>query len=357
MIQVPCSASVSLRPCLPPVPATLALAVLLAVAGCGSKTSGEAGSSKAGNDLLLVSYAVTKSAYDRILPIFIADWKARTGQTLSIRTSYGGSASQTRAIIDGLEADVANLALGGDIDQLQKAGLIEAGWEKELPHMAVLTNSVVAVVTRPGNPKGIRAWKDLARQDVKVITANPKTSGGARWNFLALWGSVSQAGGTAEQAKTFVTSVYRNVDNLPRDAREASDAFLKRGQGDVLLNYENEAILARRKGELTSPYLVLDPNIRIEAPVAVVDRNVDRKGTRKAAEALAAYLQSEPAQTIFAEEGFRPVNPRVWSVVKGQFAPVNRLYSVEAFGGWPQVDRTFFARGRGLWDQLFRQSR
>jgi sulfate transport system substrate-binding protein len=168
---------------------------------------------------------------------------------------------------------------------------------------------------------------------------------------------VSQGGGTAEQAKTFVSAVYRNVDNLPRDAREASDAFLKRGQGDVLLNYENEAILARRKGELSSPYLVPDPNIRIEAPVAVVDRNVDRRGTRKAAEALAAYLQSEPAQVIFAEEGFRPVNAKVWAKLKDQFAPVKTLFSVEAFGGWPQVERTFFARGSGLWDQLFRQSR
>jgi sulfate/thiosulfate-binding protein len=341
-----------------PRPAAVwALALLLAVAGCGSKSSRDSGSSGGGNDLLLVSYAVTKTAYDRILPKFIADWKARTGQTLSIRTSYGGSASQTRAIIDGLEADVANLALGGDIDKLRQVGLIAPGWETELPHNAVLTNSVVALVTRPGNPKGIRTWNDLARRDVKVITANPKTSGGARWNFLALWGSVSQAGGSAEQAKAFVTSVYRNVDNLPRDAREASDAFLKRGQGDVLLNYENEAILARRKGELTSPYLVPNPNIRIEAPVAVVDRNVDRRGTRKAAEALAAYLQSEPAQAIFAEEGFRPVNPQVWAKVKGQFAPVETLFSVEAFGGWPQVDRTFFAQGSGLWDQLFRQSR
>lgn len=307
--------------------------------------------------MLLVSYAVTKNAYDRILPGFIADWKARTGQTLTIRTSYGGSASQARAIIDGLEADVAQLALAGDIDKLQKTGLIDAGWDKELPHNATVTNSTVALITRPGNPKGIRTWSDLARPDVQVITANPKTSGGARWNFLALWGSVSQTGGSPEQAKAFVTKVYRNVQNLPRDAREASDAFLKRNQGDVLLNYENEAILATRKGELTSPFLVPDPNIRIEAPVAVVDRNVERHGTRKAAEALAAYLQSEPAQAIFAEEGFRPVNPQVWKKVQGQFTPVKTLAGVEAFGGWPQVDRTFFAKEGGLWDQLFRQSR
>lgn len=357
MIQPPCLPPTVTRRVCPPLPAALALALLLGVAGCGAKSGGGSTSKGGGNDLLLVSYAVTKSAYDRILPKFIADWKARTGTTLTIRTSYGGSASQTRAIIDGLEADVANLALTGDIDKLQEAGLIEPGWQKELPHNAIVTNSVVALITRPGNPKGIRAWKDLGRKDVRVITANPKTSGGARWNLLALWGSVTEGGGSGDQARAFVTSVYRNVDNLPRDAREASDAFLMRGQGDVLLNYENEAILARRKGDLTSPFLVPSPNIRIEAPVAVVDRHVDRHGTRKAAEALAAYLQSEPAQAIFAEEGFRPVNTKVWERVRGKFAPVQPLFSVEAFGGWPQVDRTFFARGSGLWDQLFRQSR
>ena len=337
-----------------PASVSLALLLLLGLAGCGS---GGGAKKDGGTDLLLVSYAVTKNAYDKILPAFIADWKARTGQTLTIRTSYGGSASQTRAIIDGLEADVANLALAGDIDKLQKMGLIDAGWEKELPYNSNVTNSVVALITRPGNPKGIRTWSDLARPDVQVITANPKTSGGARWNFLALWGSVSPGSGNEAQAREFVTKVYRNVDNLPRDAREASDAFLKRNQGDVLLNYENEAILAKRKGELTSPFLVPDPNIRIEAPVAVVDRNVDRHGTRKAAEALAAYLQSEPAQAIFAEEGFRPVLPQVWKKVEGQFTPVKTLVGVAAFGGWPQVDRTFFATGSGLWDQLFRESR
>jgi sulfate transport system substrate-binding protein len=323
-------------------------------AGTGQSAGGQGGS---GKELLLVSYAVTKSAYDRILPKFQAEWRAKTGETLNIRTSYGGSGSQTRAIIDGLEADVATLALAGDVEKLQKAGLIEPGWEREFPNDSIITHSVVAFLTRDGNPKRVKTWKDLARPDVTVITANPKTSGGARWNFLGLWGSVTQTGGTEEQARQFVTAVYRNVDNLPKDAREATDTFLKRGQGDVLLNYENEAILATKMGELKAPFLVPEVNVRIEGPVAVVDKNVDKKGTRKAAEALAAYLSSEPAQEIFAEEGFRPVNAGVWARVKERFASVKTLFSAADFGGWSKIDKTFFGKSGGLWDELFRTSR
>ncbi|MCP9848493.1 sulfate ABC transporter substrate-binding protein [Cyanobium sp. Morenito 9A2] len=333
--------------------AGLALALLLSACGGPAGTSNGSGQPK---QLLLVSYAVTKAAYDRILPAFRADWKARTGEDLEIRTSYGGSGSQTRAIIDGLEADVAGLALGADVNKLQQAGLIEPGWEKELPNDSVITHSTVALLTRPGNPKGIKTWQDLNRKDVEVVSANPRTSGGARWNFLGLWGSITQTGGSDAQAKAFVSAVYGNVKNLPKDAREASDVFLKRNQGDVLLNYENEAILATRTGDLKAPYLVPDPNIRIDGPVAVVDRNVDRRGTRREAEALARYLMSAPAQTIFAEEGFRPVNPGVWSKVKGRFAPVGSLFTVEAFGGWSRVEASFFSAG-GLWDQLFDRAR
>jgi sulfate transport system substrate-binding protein len=338
--------------------ASTACIALAGLTGCGTpKATTEAGnSSSSPQQLLLVSYAVTKAAYDRILPAFEADWKARTGQSVSVKTSYGGSGSQTRAVIDGLEADVVGLALGGDVLKLQKAGLIEAGWDKELPHDSTITHSVVALITREGNPKGIRTWKDLGKAGVSVVTANPKTSGGARWNFLALWGSASRDGGSEAQARAFVGQVYGNVESLPRDAREASDVFLKRGQGDVLMNYENEAIQARKSGELTQSFLVPEQNIRIDAPIAVVDRNVDKHGTRKAAEALATFLQSEKAQTIFAEEGFRPVNETVWTKVKDRFAPVPRLFSVADFGGWEKVNATFFGDD-GLWDQLFRQRR
>ena len=333
----------------------MALAVL---PGCSStKTTGQAeNSTGAPQNVLLVSYAVTKAAYDRILPAFEADWKAKTGQTIKVTTSYGGSGSQTRAVIDGLEADVVGLALGGDVLKIEKAGLIQPGWQQELPYNATVTHSAVALIPRAGNPKGIQGWKDLAKPGVKVVTANPKTSGGARWNLLALWGSVTETGGTEAQAKAFLAQVYGNVESLPRDAREASDVFLKRGQGDVMLNYENEAIQARKSGELKQPFLVPELNIRIDGPIAVVDKNVDKKGTRKAAEALAAYLQSEKAQQIFAEEGFRPVSEEVWAKVKGQFASVKTLFSVDTFGGWKAVNTRFFGDG-GIWDQLFQQQR
>jgi sulfate transport system substrate-binding protein len=337
--------------------AALAAGALLSVASCRSPQQGSESPSLASDQqLLLVSYAVTKGAYDRILPQFIADWKTKTGQTLRISTSYGGSGSQTRAVIDGLEADVVTLALAADVDKLQQAGLIAAGWETELPNNSIITNSAVALLTRPGNPKEIRTWADLAKPGVTVVTANPKTSGGARWNFLGLWGSITQTGGSDQQAEAYVSNVYKNVDNLPKDAREASDVFLKRNQGDVLLNYENEAILATRTGDLTDPFVVPELNVRIEGPVAVVDKVVDRKGTRKAAEALAAYLLSEPAQQIFADEGFRPTNQAIWNRVKARFAPVKRFFSVSEFGGWSKVDATFFAKG-GVWDRLVAKTR
>jgi len=339
------------------------LAVLVSgglLGGCAQApapgTGGQAVSKGGPQQLLLVSYAVTKAPYDRILPKFQADWKAKTGQELTIRASYGPSGVQTRAIIDGIEADVATLALAGDVQKLQEAQLVRPGWQQRLPHQGIITESVVVFVPRKGNPKGVKAWSDLAKPGLSMITANPKTSGGARWNFLGLWGSVTQSGGSEAQAKAFVTSVYRKVDNLPKDSREAADLFLKRGQGDVLLTYENEAILASRAGLLESPFVVPSPNIRIEGPVVVVDRNVDRRGTRKAAEALATYLSSPEAQKIFAQEGFRPVDASVWAQVKDRFAPVAKLYSAAAFGGWTTINATFFSKG-GLWDQLFASTR
>jgi len=334
-----------------------AAAVGLLLSACGgSPDAGRGPGGKGSQELLLVSYAVTKSAYARILPAFEAQWKAKTGQEITVKTSYGGSGTQTRAVIDGLDADVVTLALGADVLKLQQAGLIEAGWEKELPRNSIITHSAVALITRGSNPKGIKTWSDLTKPDVTVVTANPKTSGGARWNFLGLWGSVSQNGGTDQQAEQYVASVYKNVDNLPKDAREASDVFLKRGQGDVLLNYENEAILATKTGDLKAPFIVPELNIRIEGPVAVVDKTVDKRGTRQAAEALAAYLLTPQAQQIFAEEGFRPTDPGVWSKVQSRFSPVRRWFSVADFGGWAKVNQDFFGDG-GIWDRLFTNNR
>lgn len=334
-----------------------ALGMVGALSGCGTpEQRAQQGGSGGSKEILLVSYAVTKSAYDRILPQFEADWKAKTGETVTVKASYGGSGSQTRAVIDGLEADLVGLALGGDVLKIEKAGLIEPGWEKELPHNATITHSAVAMLTRAGNPKGIKGWQDLNQPGLTVVTANPKTSGGARWNFLGLWGSVSQTGGTPQQARDFVAKVYGNVESLPKDAREASDVFLKRGLGDVLLNYENEAIQAKKSGELKQPFIVPVTNILIEGPIAVVDKNVDKRGTRKVAEALAAYLQSEKAQQIFAEEGFRPVNASIWAKVKARFTPITKQFTVGDFGGWNKVNQEFFGDD-GVWDQLFRQRR
>lgn len=305
--------------------------------------------------LTLVSYAVTKTAYDEITKRFAAEWKAKTGQTVTFKASYGGSGSQTRAVIDGLEADVVNLAMAADVTKIEKAGLIKAGWQKELPNNSTPVNSTVVAFVRPGNPKKINTWQDLDNKNVDVVTANPKTSGGARWNFLALWGAITRTGGDEARARSFITGVYKNADVLPKDAREATDFFVKRNQGDVLLNWETEAILAKQKGEWTTPYKVFSPNVLTEQPVAVVDKVVDKRGTRKVAEAFARYLYTPTAQRIFVDKGFRPITPEGKAYARGKF-PVVKFFQVGDFGGWGGVDQKFFGKG-GVWDQIFAKSR
>ena len=294
-------------------------------------------------ELTLVSYAVTQDAYEKIIPKFVADWKEKTGQTVVFDQSYGGSGSQTRAVLDGLEADVVALALALDTKKLEEGGLIEPGWEQEAPNNSIVTKSVAALVTREGNPKGIKGWKDLSRDDVQVITANPKTSGGARWNYLALWGQAAENGGEAS-AQEYVTKVYSGVPVLPKDAREASDVFYQRKQGDVLINYENEVLLAAQKGEV-QPYIVPDVNISIDNPVAVVDANVDKHNTREVAEAFVAYLFTPEAQKEFASSGFRPVDTDVSKEFAKQYPPVGKLFTVSDLGGWDGVQTKFFDDG------------
>ncbi|HEY9848677.1 MAG TPA: sulfate ABC transporter substrate-binding protein [Leptolyngbyaceae cyanobacterium] len=301
-------------------------------------------------ELTLVSFAVTKAAYDRIIPNFVAKWKREQNQNVRFNQSYGGSGSQTRAVIDGLEADVVHLALAFDVNRIQQVGLIQPGWEREIPNNGVVSKSVVALVTRPGNPKRIQGWSDLAKNGVKVITANPKTSGVARWNFLALWGSVVRTGGNENAARRFVSQVYQNVPVLPRDAREASDAFYKQGQGDVLLNYENEILLAKQQGE-TEPYIIPQVNISIENPVAVVDRNVNKHGTRQVAEAFVKYLATPEAQREFAKVGFRPANAAVAAEFSRTFPRINNLFTVAQLGGWDNAQRRFFA-DNAIFDQI-----
>jgi sulfate transport system substrate-binding protein len=302
-------------------------------------------------ELTLVSFSVTKSAYERIIPRFVAKWKRENNnQNVSFNQSYGGSGSQTRAVIDGLEADVVHLSLALDTDRIQQAGLIQAGWEREVPNSGIVSKSVVALVARPGNPKKIQGWADLAKPGIKVITANPKTSGVARWNFLGLWGSVTKNGGNEQAARTFVGKVYKNVPVLPKDAREASDVFYKQNQGDVLINYENEVLLAKQKGE-AEPFIIPQVNISIDNPVAVVDKYAAKHGTTKVAEAFVKYLFTPEAQQEFAKVGFRPANSTVAGQFSSQFPRIGKLFTVSDMGGWKGAQSKFFADGT-IFDQI-----
>ncbi|NMF85197.1 sulfate ABC transporter substrate-binding protein [Nodosilinea sp. P-1105] len=328
-----------------------------AIAACGGNgnqaTTGEDGQAARSDtiDLTLVSYAVTEAAYSNIIPLFVEQWEAETGQTVRFDQSYGGSGSQTRAVIDGLEADIVALAIPADTYQIQDAGLIEPGWEAETPNGdGIVTSSVGVIVTREGNPKNIQDWDDLTRDDVTFVTANPKTSGGARWNYLALWGHISETGGTEEEAKAFVTDAFTNVPILPRDAREATDVFFTQNQGDALINYENEVLLAAQQGD-ELPYVIPQNNIYIANPIAVVDTYVDQRGTREAAEAFVAFLFTPEAQREFAKVGFRPVIPEVQQEFADAFPEVENLFTAEDFGGWSQINADFFADG-AIFDQI-----
>jgi sulfate transport system substrate-binding protein len=305
-------------------------------------------------ELTLVSFAVTKDAHDAIIPKFVEKWKQEKGQNVTVTTSYGGSGSQTRAVIDGLEADVVHLALALDTEKLVKAGLIEQGWEQETPNNGIVAKSVAALVTRDGNPKNIKSFGDLAKPDVKWITADPKTSGIARWNFLTLWNyAMKTGGGNQAKAEKFMTQAFNNVPVLTKDAREASDVFLTQGQGDALVNYENEILLAqKKKGEKLS-YTIPEVNLSIDTPVAVVDKYVDKRGTREVAEAFVKFLYTPEAQEEFVKAGFRPVNEAVAKnkALTSEFPPVKTLGTVQDYGGWNEVQKKFFADG-AFFDQM-----
>ncbi|MBN3873234.1 sulfate ABC transporter substrate-binding protein [Nostoc sp. JL33] len=341
------------------------LSVALAACSGGSQnnsstqtpTANPVSATKENVELTLVSFAVTKAAHEAIIPKFVEQWKKDHNQTVVFKQSYGGSGSQTRAVIDGLEADVVHLALSGDTSKIEKAGLIQSGWEKEVPNNGIVSKTVAALVTRPGNPKGIKTWEDLAKGGIKLITADPKTSGIARWNFLALWNSVIKTGGDEAKATEFVTKVYNNVPILTKDAREATDTFAKQGQGDALINYENEIILAQQKGQKVE-YVVPDVNISIDNPIAVVDKNVDKHGTREVAEGFVKYLYSPSAQQEFVKFGFRPVDETLAQTkeVTDKFPKVKSLGTVADFGGWEAIDKKFFADG-GLFDKIQAQKK
>jgi len=328
----------------------VAASLSVAIAACSGSIADTSGT-KRDVKLTLVSYSVTKAAYDQIIPKFVEKWKKEHNQNVTFNQSYGGSGSQARAVVDGSqEADVVHLSLALDTHKIEQAGLIERGWERELPKGGVVTRSVVAIVTRAGNPKGIKTWEDLTKDGLSIITANPKTSGVAIWNFLALWGSVTQTGGDDAKALEFITKVYKNVPVLTNDAREASDLFFQQGKGDVLLNYEDEVILAELNGQKL-PYVTPEINLSIDNPVAVVDKNVDKHGTREIAEAFVDFLYTSEAQQEFAKLGFRPVNPSVAEEVAQKYPQLQTLFTVQDLGGWDSVQKKFFAEG-AIFDKI-----
>ncbi len=304
--------------------------------------------------LLNVSYDPTRELYIEFNAAFAKYWKTKTGQDVSIKQSHGGSGKQARAIIDGLDADVATLALAGDTDAIVKnGGWIAASWQKRLPHNASPYTSTIVLTVREGNPKGIKDWDDLIRPDIKVITPNPKTSGGARWNYLAAWEFAKRKYGSDAKAKEFVAKLYGNVPILDTGARGAAITFGQRAQGDVLIAWENEAYLLEK--EFSAKFDVVVPSLSIlaEPAVAVVDKNVDRKGTRLVAEEYLKYLYSEEGQDIAGKNFYRPaVSERAKAKYAHQFARIKLFTIDEAFGGWEKADKEHFAEGASF-DQIY----
>ena len=333
------------------------VAISIVAAGCSGAPRESGGTAAAATELLNVSYDPTRELYQDVDAAFVRAWRDRTGATLSIRQSHGGSGSQARSVIDGLQADVVTLALAHDVEAIVKAGLIAPTWQQRLPHKSAPYTSTIVFVVRKGNPKGIRDWPDLIERDVAVITPNPKTSGGARWNYLAAWGyALRQPGGDERAARRFVSALFAHVPVLDSGARGATNTFVQRGIGDVLLAWENEAYLAIAETEGAVEIVVPSVSILAEPPVTVVDQVVDRRGTRAAAEAYLEFLYSIEGQELAAKHHYRPRDPQVATNHAGAFASL-RLFTVdEVFGGWQQAHQTHFADG-GTFDQIYEPTR
>jgi len=304
--------------------------------------------------LLNVSYDPTRELYEAFDAAFARYWLARTGQAVTVRQSHGGSGKQARAVLDGLEADVVTLALAYDVDALEKGGLVAPGWQKRLPDNASPYTSTVVFLVRKGNPKGIRDWDDLVKPGVQVVTPNPRTSGGARWNYLAAWAhALRRFGGDEARVKAFVKALYANVPVLDSGARGSTTTFVERGIGDVLLAWENEACLAvEQLGK--GAFEIVAPRVSIlaEPPVSVVDAVADRRGTRAVAEAYLRYLYSEEGQEIAARNHYRPRDPKVAARHAGEFAALELVTIDNVFGGWQKAQSTHFADG-GTFDQIY----
>jgi sulfate transport system substrate-binding protein len=315
--------------------------------------SGLAAAQTAPVTLLNVSYDPTRELYAEFNTAFAKHWKAQTGQDVTIKQSHGGSGKQARSVIDGIDADVVTLALAGDVDALYKnAALIPQDWQKRLPHNSAPYTSTIVLVVRQGNPKGIKDWDDLVKPGISVITPNPKTSGGARWNYLAAWEFAKRKYGGEAKAKEFVAALYKNVPVLDTGARGSSVTFAQRNQGDVFISWENEAHLLEK--EFGSKVDIVYPSISIlaEPPVAVVDKNVERKGTRKVAEAYLNYLYTDEGQDIVGKNFYRPISAKAQAKYVKQLPKLPLFTIDQAFGGWAKADKDHFADGASF-DQIY----
>jgi sulfate transport system substrate-binding protein len=304
--------------------------------------------------LLNVSYDPTRELYVDVNKAFAAKYRAETGKTVEVKQSHGGSGKQARSVIDGLQADVVTLALAYDIDEIADRGLVAKDWQQKLPHNASPFTSTIIFLVRKGNPKGIKDWDDLARAGVKVITPNPKTSGGARWNYLAAWGYAEKKYGSPEKAREFVQNIFKNVPVLDTGARGSTVSFAERNVGDVLIAWENEAFLSLNEfGKDKFDIVVPSVSILAEPPVAVVDKVVDKKGTRSAAEDYLKFLYTAQVQEIAAKNFYRPRDPAVAAKYADKFPQVE-LFSIDTFGGWRKAQNDHFNDG-GTFDAIYAQ--
>ena len=334
----------------------LLLGTLLAMgmlAGCGSEDQSADSDSGAAKEFLNVSYDPTRELYAEFNEKFKPEWKGQSGEDITFSQSHGGSGKQARSVEEGLEADVVTLALAYDVDEISQAGLIDKDWIKKFPNNSAPYTSTIVFLVRKGNPKQIHDWNDLTREDVQVVTPNPKTSGGARWNYLAAWAYASeQFHGDEGQIKDFMKKMFSHVVALDSGARGATTSFVQRGQGDVLIAWENEALLSVKDDP--DKYEVVIPSISIlaEPSVAVVDEVVDRKGTRKLAEAYINYLYSPQGQEIAAKNFYRPRDPEIAAKYASQFPALKLVTIDDAFGGWAKAQKVHFADG-GSFDQIY----
>jgi sulfate transport system substrate-binding protein len=330
---------------------TFGILLALSATGCGG------GSSSGGQQdlqLLNVSYDPTRELYADFNAAFTRHWQTMSSQPVTIQQSHGGAGAQARAVIDGLEADVVTLALAYDIDAIQRTGLIAEGWQKRLPENSAPYTSTIVFLVRKGNPKGVKDWGDLVKPGIGVITPNPKTSGGARWNYLAAWEYAKrQPGGSDDSAREFVSRLFANVPVLDSGARGSTTTFVQRRIGDVLLTWENEAYLALEETGDQIEIVVPPMSILAEPPVAVVDRVVDKKGTRAIAEAYLTFLYTPEGQEIVAKHHYRPRDASVAAKHADRFAKIDLFTVDQAFGGWQAAQKAHFADG-GTFDQIYK---